>query len=115
MASTTSAAATLANEQRLVSLERELTAAKAHLNKWSDLVEKAVLGEEGHREKKEDYEKQQALWVKERDILLQQIACKCFLLLLLNNKKNWTNFGFKSLAHKCRHDFEDVDKSFIGK
>jgi len=111
----TSTTTPLSDEQRLVSLEGELTVAKAELQDWSSLVKKAILGEEGHREKKEDYEKQQALWVKERDILLQQIACKCFLLLLLNNKKNWTNFGFKSLAHKCRHDFEDVDKSFIGK
>jgi len=114
MTSTTTGTPSTSDDE-LASLKGKLAGAEAELQDWSSLVKKAILGEEGHREKKEDYEKQQALWVKERDILLQQIACKCFLLLLLNNKKNWTNFGFKSLAHKCRHDFEDVDKSFIGK
>ena len=74
MASTTSAAATLSNEQRLVSLEAKLAIAEAKLQKWSDLVERAILGGKKHKGKLETYEKERDFWVKEREVILQQIA-----------------------------------------
>jgi len=55
-------------EQRIVALEAELieektklAKAEANLGKYSDLLDRALAGEEGYKENKADYEKQQGL------------------------------------------------------
>ena len=66
-------------DDELASLKGKLAGAEAEFKKWSDFVERAVLGEDEHKGKEAAYKEREALWISRVKDLENQISGKCFL------------------------------------
>jgi hypothetical protein len=63
-------------DEKLAALEKELAYAKSKFHYYSDLVQKALAEEAEHAAKKQEYEKQQSIWIDKKKRLEQNIRGK---------------------------------------
>jgi len=65
------------SDDELASLKGKLAAAEKGVEEWSSLVNKAIRGEAGHTEHKQEYKEREAFYLGRVTALEAQIASKC--------------------------------------